>query len=89
MRNSLPVLMFLLITMLLDLACTEEPPLKLTSAQREQLDTLYSEQVIGLALEMDSLCEVFYANSFQETVDSLLGARKAGEQALREKYQKK
>ena len=70
-------------------ACTEEAPLNLTSAQRDQLDTLYSQKVTILAEEMDSLCEVFHEDNFTAMVDSLLKVRMAGEKALREKYQKK
>ncbi|GAB5555207.1 MAG: hypothetical protein Sapg2KO_47980 [Saprospiraceae bacterium] len=69
-------------------ACQEAPPLKLTSRQWEQLDTLYSQEVKGLATQLDSLCDEYYANNLDATVDSLLKIRRLQEQSLRQKYQK-
>lgn len=70
-------------------SCTEPPPLKLTSAQRDQLDTLYQNKVTILAARLDSLCIEMEKSDLQAVVDSLLIVRKAQEQNLRNKYQKK
>lgn len=69
-------------------ACQEVPPLKLTSRQWEQLDTLYGQEVKGLASELDSLCDQYYIANLDATVDSLLKIRRLQEQSLRQKYQK-
>jgi len=70
-------------------SCTEPPPLKLTSAQRDQLDTLYQNEVTILASRLDSLCIEMEKSDLQVVVDSLLALRKSQEQNLRKKYQKK
>ena len=85
MKNCLKILPLLLLLS----ACGEPPQLKLTSAQRQQVDTLYTQEVQLLAAEMDSLCEIMIAEEMQKTVDSIYKARKSAEQALREKYQLK
>ena len=58
-------------------------------SQREIVDTLYMNQVEGLAAEMDSLCEVRMATELDRIVDSILQVRRAEEAALRKKYQVK
>lgn len=68
-------------------ACQEDAPLKLTAAQRDQLDTLFTAQVQDLNAELDSLCEKRYAEELDAVVDSILRLRKAQEAALRKKYQ--
>lgn len=70
-------------------ACQEEPPLKLTSTQRDQLDTLYTLEVTKLAEELDSICDQMFRTELEATVDSLLILRKKQERDLRRKYQKK
>lgn len=70
------------------LSCTEPPPLKLTSAQRDQLDTLYNQEILTLAPRMDSLCEAMVAQELTAAVDSILAARKEATRKLREKYRK-
>lgn len=69
-------------------ACKEDAPLKLTSKQREQVDTLFSKQVNALSEEMDSLCDQLFATRLDATVDSLLKIRRLQEESLRQKYQK-
>jgi len=71
-------------------SCGEQPPLKLTTTQRDQVDTLYLRKLNqeGLALEMDSLCKVTREAKIQMLVDSMLKARRAEEEELRLKYSK-
>lgn len=70
-------------------ACKEEAPLRLTSIQREQVDTLYGEIVKEtLADEMDSICNHMFATRLDRMVDSLLNIRRAQENSLRQKYRK-
>lgn len=68
-------------------ACEEDAPLKLTAAQRDQLDTLFTAQVRDLNAELDSLCRKRYEEKLDQVVDSILRVRKAQEEALRKKYQ--
>ncbi|MEO0340384.1 MAG: hypothetical protein AAF242_14385 [Bacteroidota bacterium] len=70
-------------------SCSDPIPLKLTSAQRQQVDTLYNAQVEGLLMEMDSLCDAAYENRLPQLIDSILQERRAQEEILRNKYQKK
>ena len=79
----------LIAILLLLSSCGEKPPLKLTSAQRDQVDTLYNKEVTLLANEMDSLCNTLFEKEMQQTIDSIYKARKLAEKALREKYQNK
>lgn len=82
---------FLVLTcMLLGLAssaCEEAAPLKLTAAQRNQLDTLFTVQAQALNVELDSICGLYFTNHLDQVVDSILEVRKAQEAALRKKYQ--
>ena len=81
---------FLIIYLLVFInACGDPPPLKLTSAQRDQVDTLYNQQVVFLAEEMDSLCDLSFERDMQNVIDSIYKVRKKAEKALREKYQSK
>jgi len=68
-------------------ACEEDAPLKLTAAQRNQLDTLFTVQAQALNLELDSICDRYFTNNLDQVVDSILEVRKAQEAALRKKYQ--
>ncbi len=84
------LLHLVLLVMALSLAsCSDPIPLKLTSAQRQQVDTLYNAQVEGLLMEMDSFCDAAYENRLPYLVDSILQTRRAQEEALRNKYQKR
>ncbi|WP_353485167.1 hypothetical protein [Haliscomenobacter sp.] len=71
-------------------SCGEKPPLKLTTTQRDQIDTLYLRKLNqeGMALEMDSLCKATREAKIQVLVDSMLKARRAEEEELRLKYSK-
>jgi hypothetical protein len=90
LKSFSKVSLLLLISFLLQLsACQEEPPLILTSSQRDQLDTLYTLEVTKLAGELDSICDQILATEMDATVDSLLALRKKQERDLRQKYQKK
>jgi predicted small lipoprotein YifL len=68
-------------------ACEDKAPLKLTAAQRDQVDTLFTAQVKSLNAELDSLCQQRYEMELDAVVDSILRVRRAQEQALRKKYQ--
>ena len=70
-------------------ACSDPIPLKLTSAQRQQVDTLYNAQVEDLLIETDSLCDAAYENRLPFLIDSILQVRRAQEEILRNKYQNK
>lgn len=69
-------------------SCGEKPPLRLTSVQREQVDTLYLRKVNqgGLAREMDSLCTATQEARVQHLVDSMLQVRRKEEEELRKRY---
>lgn len=69
-------------------SCGEKPPLKLTTAQRDQVDTLYLREVNqgGLAKTMDSLCTATQASRIQHLVDSMLQVRRKEEEELRKRY---
>lgn len=68
--------------------CSEPPPLKLTAAQRDQVDTLYLKQVAVLGKELDSLCTLQTPERVQQLVDSLLEIRRQEEELLRQRYLK-
>jgi hypothetical protein len=68
-------------------ACKERPPLELTPAQREQIDTLYVRALNkGLKAEMDTLCIRNREAKVRYLVDSIMRARRAEEEKLRKKY---
>jgi hypothetical protein len=88
MKHILPYSLGLTLILVLTLtSCSEPPPLKLTSAQREQIDTLYEQRIMTLIPILDSLCEQMLAQELSRSVDSILAERKAQEKKLREKYQ--
>lgn len=69
-------------------SCGEKPPLRLTTAQRDQVDTLYLRAINqgGLSAKMDSLCTATQEAMVQHLVDSMLQVRRDEEEALRKKY---
>ena len=69
-------------------SCGEKPPLRLTTTQRDQVDTLYLRAVNqgGLSAEMDSLCSSTQAAKVQHLVDSMLLVRRKEEEDLRKRY---
>lgn len=69
-------------------SCGEKPPLRLTTAQRDQVDTLFLRAVNkgGLSAEMDSLCSGTQAAKVQQLVDSMLLVRRKEEEDLRKRY---
>jgi hypothetical protein len=77
----------LMMVFLMTTSCDEDIPLKLTSAQRDQLDTLFSSQVKDLGIEMDSLCDLLFEQDLDLVVDSIMKVRKAQEEELRKRYQ--
>jgi uncharacterized membrane protein YgcG len=86
-RSFWATLLVLVVLLFSSAACDEEAPLKLTAAQRDQVDTLFTAQVKSLNAELDSLCKQRYEEELDAVVDSILRVRKAQEQALRKKYQ--
>jgi hypothetical protein len=68
--------------------CGEKPPLRLTTAQRDQVDTLYLRSINqkGLSLQMDSICTANRPAKVQHLVDSMLQVRRAEEEELRKRY---
>jgi hypothetical protein len=85
-RNLLIYFLLLLVGLT---SCSEPPPLRLTSRQRERVDSLYVDSVKVLNREMDSLCDVRFETELSEMVDSLIQLRLDEEALLRQKYQRK
>jgi len=69
-------------------ACTEPPPLKLTSTQRTEVDTLYLRIVNPLGKQLDSTCEANKVKKIQMLLDSMRNLRLSEEENLRLKYLK-
>jgi hypothetical protein len=67
-------------------SCTEPPPLKLTSTQRTEVDTLYLRIVNPLGKELDSTCEANRTKKIQVLIDSMKNDRLSEEGKLRLKY---
>lgn len=83
-------LLFLVLLMAITLStCSDPPPLRLTSRQRDRLDSMYVDSVKVLNLEMDSICNGRFATELPLMVDSLIQLRLQEEALLREKYEKK
>jgi hypothetical protein len=89
MTRTLTVCLLVLTGSGLFVACEEPPPLRLTSRQRERVDSLYVDAVKGLNQEMDSLCSLRYETELPLMVDSLVQVRRSEEARLRKKYQRK
>ncbi|MDX2067446.1 MAG: hypothetical protein SFV55_03410 [Haliscomenobacter sp.] len=83
----MPALVFLLLSFWA-FSCGEKPPLRLTTAQRDQVDTLYLRAINqgGLSAEMDSLCNSNQKANIQHLVDSMLQVRRKEEEDLRKRY---
>lgn len=69
-------------------SCSEPPPLKLTSTQRTEVDTLYLRIVTPLSNELDSTCEANRNKRIQYLIDSMRNIRLSEEEKLRLKYLK-
>lgn len=67
-------------------ACSEPPPLRLTSKQREVVDSMYVDSVKVLNETMEELCSIRFARELPELVDSIVRVRLEEEARLREKY---
>lgn len=67
-------------------SCTEPPPLKLTSTQRTEVDTLYLRIVNPLGRQLDSTCEANRTKKIQSLIDSMRNVRLSEEEKLRLKY---
>lgn len=68
--------------LLLD-ACVDEGPPRLTRADRNEIDTLYLEEIKTLRPILDSLCEVTFDAEVRVLVDSLLIEREREVEQLR------
>ena len=91
MRTRTEQVVFVLgLLSVLTLACEEKPPLKLTTNQRDEVDTLYLRAINkgGLAAEMDSLCKAKREVEIKVLVDSMLRVRREEEEELRLRYSK-
>ena len=86
-KGLVPVFVVLLLSSWI-FSCGEKPPLRLTTAQRDQVDTLYLRAINkgGLLAEMDSLCSHTQAARVQHLVDSMLQVRRKEEEDLRKRY---
>jgi hypothetical protein len=69
-------------------SCSEPPPLKLTSTQRTEVDTLYLRIVNPLGKQLDSICEANRAGKILYLIDSMRNIRLSEEEKLRLKYLK-
>lgn len=69
-------------------SCQETPPLKLTTRQWAKIDTLFTERLPDLRVEMDSVCDLDYDGRLQLAVDSILKVRRKEETELRKRIQK-
>jgi hypothetical protein len=67
-------------------SCSEPPPLKLTAAQRTEVDTLYLRIVNPLGRQLDSACEANRTVKIQALMDSMRKVRLSEEEKLRLKY---
>jgi hypothetical protein len=68
------------------IACSNPPPLKLTSIQRTEVDTLYLRIVNPLGKQLDSACEANKVKKIQVLLDSMRNVRLSEEENLRLKY---
>jgi hypothetical protein len=68
------------------IACSKPPPLKLTSTQRTEVDTLYLRIVNPLGRLLDSTCEANKVKKIQVLLDSMRNVRLSEEENLRLKY---
>jgi hypothetical protein len=68
------------------IACSKPPPLKLTSTQRTEVDTLYLRIVNPLGKQLDSICEANKVKKIQVLLDSMRNVRLSEEENLRLKY---
>ena len=68
------------------IACSKPPPLKLTSTQRTEVDTLYLRIVNPLGKQLDSTCEANKVKKIQVLLDSMRNVRLSEEENLRLKY---
>ena len=86
-KGLVPIFVFLLLSFWA-FSCGEKPPLRLTTAQRDQVDTLYLRAINqgGLSAEMDSLCSGTQAAKIQHLVDSMLQVRRKEDEDLRKRY---
>ncbi|MCB0546527.1 MAG: hypothetical protein KDD19_03010 [Phaeodactylibacter sp.] len=66
----------------------EEAPIRLTSRERIQIDTLANQQIDSLRPVMDSLCEAITPEFLRRAVDSLVEVRKQEEEKLRARIQR-
>lgn len=68
------------------ISCSKPPPLKLTSTQRTEVDTLYLRIVNPLGRRLDSTCEANKVKKIQVLLDSMRNIRLSEEENLRLKY---
>lgn len=68
------------------IACSKPPPLKLTSTQRTEVDTLYLRIVNPLGKQLDSTCEANKIKKILVLLDSMRNVRLSEEENLRLKY---
>ncbi len=66
----------------------EQTKVRLTSAERVKIDTLYTREVKTLRPYLDSLCEANFDAMVARAVDSLLIVRREEELRLRERIPK-
>jgi len=85
-RSLLDTLLIALIMLIGLIACSEPPPLRLTSKQREVVDSMYVDSVKVLNETMEDLCSIRFTQELPGLIDSIIEVRLKEEARLREKY---
>jgi hypothetical protein len=67
-------------------SCSEPPTLKLTSSQRDLVDTLFYHKTDSLRPILDAQCNDQHEKRLQFLIDSMIGVRQGEEAYLRQKY---
>lgn len=61
--------------------------IRLSSRERQVVDTLYAAQLEPIRTRLDSLCEADFERSVQVAVDSIMAIRRLEEERLRARMQ--
>ncbi len=85
-KNLFPAALF--VCLLMSCEPPEEAPIRLTSRERIQIDTLANLQIDSLRPVMDSICEAAKPAFLKRSVDSLVQMRRLEEAKLRARIQR-
>lgn len=57
-------------------SCSSEPvKVKLSPSEKNLIDSLYKDRIIGISSELDSLCIIYREENFQRIKDSVIAIR--------------